>query len=68
MENNRLKELIDHWLWLCPALAIVVAVCVLVAFGLSFWSGLFAAFLLVCPALIIWGVVTSRRTRESKKT
>ena len=61
MLNNRLKEIINQWLWLCPALAIVVAAWVLMAFGLSFWSGLFAAFLLFCPAVIVWGVLTTRR-------
>ena len=60
MVNPRLRELIDHWLWLCPALAILVAAWVLVAFGFSFWSGLFIAFLLVCPSVILWGVVTLR--------
>ena len=61
MENNRLKQMIDHWLWLCPALAIAVAAWVLVRFGLSLWTGLFAAFLLFCPAVAVWGVVTTRR-------
>ena len=61
MENQRLKEIVDRWLWLCPAFAILVAAWVLVAFGFSFWNGLFIAFLLVCPAVILWGVVTLRR-------
>ena len=61
MENNRLKQLIDRWLWLCPALAIIVAAWVLVEFGLSLWTGLFVAFLLICPAVVVWGVVTTRR-------
>ena len=63
VKNERLKQLIDHWLWLCPALAILVAALVLVAFGLSLWTGLFVAFLLFCPAVVIWGVVMSRRRR-----
>jgi hypothetical protein len=61
VKNERLKQLIDHWLWLCPALAILLAAWVLKAFGLSWWTGLFVAFLLFCPAVIVWGVVTSRR-------
>jgi hypothetical protein len=61
MKNARLKEIIDHWLWICPALAIVIAASVLVAFGLSLWTGLFVAFLLFCPAVLVWGVVTTRR-------
>jgi hypothetical protein len=49
------------WLWLCPILAILVASSVLVAFGLSFWTALLVALLLVCPALMIWGGVTLRK-------
>jgi hypothetical protein len=60
VKSGRLKEIIDHWLWLCPALAIVVGVSVPIAFGLSLWTGLFFAFVLFCPAVIIWGLVTSR--------
>lgn len=55
LENRWLKRFIDRWLWLCPLLGILVAASVLVVFGLSFWMGLFAALLLVCPAIMVWG-------------
>ena len=54
MENNRLKEFFDHWLWLCPLLAILVDAWVLVAFGFTFWNGLLVALLLACPAIMVW--------------
>jgi hypothetical protein len=55
VENSRLKRFIDRWLWLCPLIGILVAGWVLMVFGLSYWSGLFAALLLVCPAIMVWG-------------
>ena len=61
MANNRLKELIDHWLWLYPALAFVTAAWVLAAFGFSFRTVLVVTFLLFCCAVILWRVVTTRR-------
>jgi hypothetical protein len=61
MQNPRLKEIVDRWLWLCPALAILVAGGVLITFGVSFWTALFAGVLLFCPAVIVWGLVTTRR-------
>lgn len=52
----------DKWLWLCPVLAVVLAAAILALFGLSLWSALLVALLLVCPALLIWGVIELRRT------
>ncbi len=57
MGSNRVKEFVDRWLWLCPLLAILVAAWLLVAFGLSFWTGLLTALLLVCPAIVVWGLL-----------
>jgi hypothetical protein len=61
MAANRVRMLADRWLWLCPLLAILVAALILVVFGVSFWTGLFAAFLMVCPALIFWGAIRLHR-------
>lgn len=64
----------NRWLWLCPLLSIVLATAVLVLFGVTFWTALVVALLLVCPALILWGIVEvvndTRRQRpaDSKKT
>jgi hypothetical protein len=56
MEGNQVTRFARNWLWLCPLLAIAVAAWVLAAFGLSLWTGLFTALLLVCPALMVWGL------------
>ena len=61
MANRRLKVLIDNWLWLYPALALVAAAWVLVAFGFSFRTVVVVVFLLFCCAVILWGLVTTRR-------
>lgn len=47
----------DRWLWLCPVLSILLAAAVLMYFGFTFWGGLLAALLLVCPAMLVWGAM-----------
>jgi hypothetical protein len=60
MAASGARWFVDRWLWLCPLLAILVAAFVLLVFGVSFWAGLFAALLMVCPALIVWGTIWLR--------
>jgi len=48
---------VQRWLWLCPALGLALAAAVLLLFGFSWRSALLAALLLVCPALLLWGIV-----------
>ena len=47
----------DRWLWLCPVLSILLAAAVLMYFGFTFWGGLLAALLLICPAMLVWGAI-----------
>ena len=47
----------DRWLWLYPVLSILLAAAVLMYFGFTFWGGLLAALLLVCPAMLVWGAI-----------
>lgn len=56
----------NRWLWLCPALAVLLAAGVLILFGLTLWSALLAALLLVCPALILWGAFIAVRDERRK--
>lgn len=49
-----------RWGWLCPWAAVGLAAGVLLLFGLAWWSALLAALLLVCPALILWGLYITR--------
>lgn len=60
MAASRDRSFMDRWLWLCPLLAILVGAFVLLVFGVSFWAGLLAALLMVCPALIVWGAIRFR--------
>lgn len=53
----------NRWLWLCPALAVLLAAGILMAWGFSWWTAGLAALLLVCPAVLIWGVIETRRKR-----
>ncbi|MCI0363896.1 MAG: hypothetical protein L0219_08445 [Phycisphaerales bacterium] len=55
--------LLRRFAWLCPLLAIALAAGLLALFGLSWRNAILAAMLLVCPALILWGVITTRRPR-----
>lgn len=50
----------NRWAWLCPWLAIALAATVLAWWGLSWLTALLAALLLVCPALVLWGLFTVR--------
>ncbi len=64
----------DRWLWLCPVLSILLAAAVLMYFGFTFWGGLLAALLLVCPAMLVWGAIElwlderSQRAARKKNT
>jgi len=57
----------QRWLWLCPALGVVLAAVVLLLFGLSWRSALLAALLLVCPALLVWGIVEVLRELRRRR-
>ena len=52
----------NKWTWLCPWLAIALAAAVLVLWGLTLWTALLVALLLVCPAIMLWGVIKLRRS------
>ena len=61
----------DRWLWLCPALGVLLAAVVLMLFGVNVWSALLAALLLVCPAMLLWGAIEvmldERQQRAARK-
>jgi hypothetical protein len=56
-----LRDSLSRFAWLCPLLAVVLAVGALAVFGLSWRNAALAALLLVCPAVILWGVLVARR-------
>jgi hypothetical protein len=55
----------SKWAWLCPWLSIALAAAVLTLWGLTWWSALLAALFLVCPAIMLWGLVKLRRPPDS---
>lgn len=61
----------DRWLWICPVISILLAALVLYWFGLTWWSAILMAVLLVCPATLLWGgALVARdawRARQGKK-
>lgn len=54
----------NRWGWLCPLLGLVMAAGVLYLWGLSLWTAILAALMLVCPITILWGLMTLRRYPE----
>lgn len=54
----------NRWAWLCPWCAIALAAAVLVLWGLSLWTSLLIALLLVCPTLMLWGISKLRRPSD----
>jgi predicted cobalt transporter CbtA len=53
-------RLVDRLLWLCVPIGIVALLIILLLFGLSLWSALAIAFLIVCPLVIVWALVAER--------
>jgi hypothetical protein len=50
-----------NWGWLCPFLMVGLAAGILALFGLSWWTALLVAILLVCPAIMVWGAIQIKR-------
>lgn len=51
----------NKWTWLCPWFSIALAVAILVLWGLAWWTALLVSLLLVCPAIMLWGMIKLRR-------
>lgn len=45
-------------IWLCPILMLALAAWIFTLFGFSIWAAIFISLLLVCPAIIIYGMIT----------
>ena len=55
-----------RWAWLCPLGALALAAAAVVFFDLSLWSAVLVALLLVCPAIIAWGLIVTRNSKTSQ--
>lgn len=52
------------WAWICPPLAVAAVAWGLVVWGFALGTALLIALVLVCPALIIWGMIETGRGLE----
>ncbi len=59
--KSHIRACVREWAWLCPFVMLGLAVGILVLFGLTIWTASLVAILLVCPAIMIWGVLYLRR-------
>jgi uncharacterized membrane protein HdeD (DUF308 family) len=59
--NERIKACVRDWAWLCPFGMLGLAAGILILFGVTVWTSILVALLLVCPAIMIWGALYLRR-------
>jgi Flp pilus assembly protein TadB len=57
----------DRWLWLCPLFGLAAAALTLSVFGFTWLSALGIAFLVACPALVVWTLRESKRTLRERQ-
>ena len=50
----------ERWLWLCPVVGLAAGIALLWLFGLSWLSALGIAFLISCPAMVLWTLREAR--------
>ena len=55
--SDQLQEGWRRWAWLCPLLAVGLAVGILVIWGFTLWTAIGVALFLICPAIIIWAML-----------
>ena len=62
-------SLSDRLLWLCPVIGLIAGAAILWLFGFTLWTALAFVFLIACPYVVIWVLVTDRRQNSiwSKK-
>lgn len=55
----------DKWVWLCPWLAIGLAAAVFNLWGVTWWTALLSALFLVCPVIMLWGLIKLHRPPDN---
>jgi protein-S-isoprenylcysteine O-methyltransferase Ste14 len=51
---------LSRWVWICPALGLLLATLVFYMWGFTLWTSFVGALMLVCPSIILWGLITLR--------
>lgn len=54
------QDVMSRWVWICPALGLILATLVFYLWGFTLWTSIVAALMLVCPSIILWGLITLR--------
>jgi len=57
----------DHLLWLCPTVGLVAGAALLWLLGLTLWTALAFVFLVACPAVVAWVLVSERRQNPTAR-
>src|SRR3990172_4689811 len=52
---------VRRWGWMCPLVMLACAAGILMLWGFSVWTAVLVAVLLVCPAIMVWGVIRTIR-------
>lgn len=53
--------MMNRWLWICPILAVLLSVTVLLYWGWTWTTAIVIALAMVCPAIMIWGAFQTRK-------
>lgn len=48
-------------LWLCPILMLALLTIVFLHFGFTLWSSLLISAILICPVIILYGIIKTLR-------
>lgn len=51
---------LSRWVWICPALGLILATLVFYMWGFTLWTSFVGALMLVCPSIVLWGLITLR--------
>lgn len=60
---SKAKEKFGKLIWLCPPLMTAIAVWIFTLLGFTIWAAVFMALLLICPAIIIFGLIKISRRK-----
>lgn len=55
------------WLWLCPLAMAGLAAGILLLWGFSVWTAILIVMLLICPAIILWGAIQTKRRIKKER-
>ncbi len=56
-----MRDAVRRWGWMCPFVMLGAAAGILMLWGFSVWTAVLVAVLLVCPAIMVWGVIQTIR-------